>query len=59
MYKGKGVLLELMYDVFYEMIIRMLSIYKMAVDNENNHEVINKRFIECIYKWFNTRFRHR
>ena len=50
LYKGKGVLFELLYDLFYEITIRALSIYKMAVDNENNHEVIIKRFIEFIQK---------
>ena len=50
LYKGKDVLIEFFYDTFYEILIRILSVYKMAVDNENNYEVIIKRFIECIQK---------
>lgn len=35
-----------MHDTFYEIIIRTLNIYKMAIVNENNYEVIMKKVIE-------------
>ena len=37
-----------MYDGLYEIIIRTLNIYKMAIVNENNYEVIMKRLIESV-----------